>query len=403
VYRKLSLGRKRELLATLAAETFEKGELFFAQEDLEKRIVAYLRTLPPADVDEDIDGEAVLKAIEARHGILVERAHRIHAFAHLSFQEYFTAKYVVENNALARLLTVEHIRDRRWREVILQTASLLYNADAFFEHFYRALNDSVREDTKLLALLQWVDAKACPFAGDYKISAMREAYIYFALALDFASILDLDFDLDLVLELDLDHGLDHARDRACDRVNDLDLALDLARALTRIRARGLDLAHARKRARILSRARTRVYTSVSLPRLRVDACLVDAIYFTKIFRLANKYRGYVTKRIPTFVAYLQEVVVLAQQAGVPALAEALATIHIPDSNAPRRAWDTFALALNGALVHRDLHHKFVLSDAQVIKLEDYLEATQLLVECLALARVSDRAGIEARILQPPEG
>lgn len=85
VYRRLSLGRKRELLATLAADAFDRGEIFFPQEELEARIVTYLRTLPPADVDEDIDGEAVLRAIEAQHGILVERAHRIHAFAHLSF------------------------------------------------------------------------------------------------------------------------------------------------------------------------------------------------------------------------------------------------------------------------------------------------------------------------------
>ncbi|MBN2394433.1 MAG: hypothetical protein JXR84_27110 [Anaerolineae bacterium] len=87
---------------------------------------------------------------------------------------------------------------------------------------------------------------------------------------------------------------------------------------------------------------------------------------------------------------------------MPLLAEALATILVPDSGASRRAWDAFASALSGALAHHDLDHRFVLSDAQVTALEEYTEATELLVECLNLARVSDRAAIEARILRPPE-
>ena len=46
VYRGLSLGRKRQLLARVAAEFFERGEIFFRQGDLAQRVSAFLKNLP---------------------------------------------------------------------------------------------------------------------------------------------------------------------------------------------------------------------------------------------------------------------------------------------------------------------------------------------------------------------
>ncbi len=99
VYRKLSLGRKRKMLARIAAETFDDGDYFLLQRDLEQLIGTYLQTLGQADVADEVDPEVVLKAIEAQHGIFVQQAKRIYSFSHLTFQEYFTAKYIVDNEA----------------------------------------------------------------------------------------------------------------------------------------------------------------------------------------------------------------------------------------------------------------------------------------------------------------
>ncbi len=55
---------------------------------------AYLKGVPGL---EEPDGEVVLKAMEAQHGIFVERARRIHSFSHLTLQEYFAARYIVDN------------------------------------------------------------------------------------------------------------------------------------------------------------------------------------------------------------------------------------------------------------------------------------------------------------------
>ncbi|MEM7773736.1 MAG: NACHT domain-containing protein, partial [Cyanobacteria bacterium P01_A01_bin.37] len=94
VYKKLSLKRKEDLLSRLAFVTFERGDYFFKQQVVEQHIIDYIRNLPGANENQDslqVDGEDVLKAIEAQHGLLVERARGIYSFSHLTFQEYFTA------------------------------------------------------------------------------------------------------------------------------------------------------------------------------------------------------------------------------------------------------------------------------------------------------------------------
>jgi predicted NACHT family NTPase len=42
----------------------------------------------------------MLKAIEAQHGILIERARGIFSFSYLAFQEYFTARKIAANHNL---------------------------------------------------------------------------------------------------------------------------------------------------------------------------------------------------------------------------------------------------------------------------------------------------------------
>jgi len=133
VYRDLDVEHKKELLSQVAAIMFEWGDYFFEQDKIQQAIADYLRTLPNAITDRarlQWDSESVLKSIEAQHGLLVERARGIYSFSHLTFQEYFTARYFVESSgsqALEKL--TNHITEKRWREVFLLTAEMAKNAE----------------------------------------------------------------------------------------------------------------------------------------------------------------------------------------------------------------------------------------------------------------------------------
>ena len=92
-YRALSPKRKIELISRLAYETFSNGELFIPQKWLEDKIAHHLGTMPNMPAHTEIDGRLILKTIESQHGLLVERASRIYSYSHLTFQEYFAARY----------------------------------------------------------------------------------------------------------------------------------------------------------------------------------------------------------------------------------------------------------------------------------------------------------------------
>jgi hypothetical protein len=189
VYRKLSLGHKENMLARIAAETFEKKEYFIPQIELERLISNYIKNVPPHDTGEATDGEIILKAIEAQHGIFVERARGVYSFSHLTFQEYLTAKYIVANAEKGTLksLVKEHCTDNRWREVYLLTTSLLPDASPFIKTFRRGIHELLGNDEKLLALLIWVDKKSSSTRRERPLTQSRYRYLYMVASLLFVA------------------------------------------------------------------------------------------------------------------------------------------------------------------------------------------------------------------------
>ena len=128
VYRELTTKRKEGMLAQIAAETFDRAEYFIPGKTLARGFEAFLGRLP--NMPAEIDGEIVLRAIVAQHGLFMERAHGIYSFAHLTFQEYFTARYVVENEARGTLpRLIDQYANPRYREVFLLTC-LLYTSSS---------------------------------------------------------------------------------------------------------------------------------------------------------------------------------------------------------------------------------------------------------------------------------
>ncbi|MBE9127324.1 MULTISPECIES: NACHT domain-containing protein [unclassified Coleofasciculus] len=203
VYRVLTLPRKKELLSHLAAITFEKGDYFFEQDKIQQLIADYLDTLASASRDVrgerlsseelQLDSEAVLKAIETQHGLLVERARKIYSFSHLTFQEYFTARELTSHtqpDTWEKL--VSHISDKRWREVFLLTVGMLPNPDKLLLLMKQQVDGLVASDEKLQQFLMWVQEKSLSVNAPYKLAAVRAFYLGIAFARDLGITADLD-------------------------------------------------------------------------------------------------------------------------------------------------------------------------------------------------------------------
>lgn len=130
-YKALTVYKKETLFGFIAYETFGRNEQFFEKPYVENMINAYMSNLIPDDYHNDPD--VVLRSIESQHGLLVERAHRIYSFSHLTFQEYFVAHHIVRTKMGRGIhdIVKENIFSSRWSEVFSIVSSLLPDASEF--------------------------------------------------------------------------------------------------------------------------------------------------------------------------------------------------------------------------------------------------------------------------------
>jgi predicted NACHT family NTPase len=173
VYGKLDLEGRKALLTHVAKVSFEENRYFFKQEEIEKYIADYLRTLPHAQIDSlQRDSRAVLKSIVVQHGLVMERAPEIYSFSHLTFQEYFTAKWFCEPSNWEDL--IRHIIEKSWREVFLLTAMMVRYPDKLL-YLMQQKNENLVLDNQLQELLKLIKQKSDSFEGLAKKKAAIRA------------------------------------------------------------------------------------------------------------------------------------------------------------------------------------------------------------------------------------
>lgn len=430
-YGQLSLGRKRQMLAKIAYETFRAGHYFLPQRQLEDQLKAYLIHVPEMPEAVDIEPDKVLIDIIAQHGLFVEQAHQIFSFSHLTFQEYFAAKHIVDNASSGTLAElVCHATENRWREVFLLVSSLLPVGEPLFEQLLKVLVQPEMCSPKLITLLHQVNrATYYESLEKRKACAIRSSYLFLvqagtlahtqSFALDFTLTLNLHLTHVLLYVPDLIHSLALALDLplALDLALALDLPLDLAFALSR--ALNLDLAldlnldlgltFALTRAldSALNHAHTYNFDFVLKQDEDLDLWLdIALIVFANAARAVAAYPIEIRQRIARASPILQEILaataIMARRLRLHAVAAQLQYYLWPDASASDTDWKTFIAVLENILgQQRGFSLDWEFSRDQRQMLSNYLQCNLLFVECLGCAYVQDRAAVEDQILLPP--
>src|SRR5919199_3211498 len=358
VYRSLSLPHKIKLLSHIAATTFEDGNYFFEQSEIEQHIADYLTTLPEVSSDPEtrrLNSEAVLKAIEAQHGLLVERALGVYSFSHLTFQEYLTARNIVTSpdtatlrEALLRLSV--HITQPQWRGRVFLTVRFVGEAEPLLQMMKQQIDALMAGDPKLQEFLACICKKCQSLQTSYNPAAVRAFYF----------TLFLNRDLGLAVALD--------RNLARDLTPELTLDLELARAFSLVQS------------------------LIQHPNIQQILALGFALNLEKLLQRKSELDG--NQKRSHFTQAFQH---LKDQ--------------LPDLGNGRdyslQWWKTqgqaWAEQFRSMLVeYRQIGHGWQLTDLQVEVLKHYYQANQLLVDCLnSDCRYSSviRADIEATLFK----
>ena len=248
-YQQLSVSDKQKLLSYLAFRKFEQPDNFilFEQDEIQGYIAEHLEIEPE-------ESEAVLKAFEAHHGLLIEIANGIWSFSHLTFQEYFTAgkivtgcnPYAADDPILQGL--VSHLTEKRWREVLLLSVEMIKPADIRLQ-LMKQYTASLITNKEFQEFLGWVNEKSIQVETEgvtLPLTVIRA--FYFDLVLPHARginrnrkryiyhSIELDRHLNLALHytLPLDRGINCplAFTSNCTRAIDGEYALDIALNIT---------------------------------------------------------------------------------------------------------------------------------------------------------------------------
>ncbi|MBD2677251.1 MULTISPECIES: NACHT domain-containing NTPase [Nostoc] len=169
----LTLAIKKKVISQIAAINFDTENYFLSKEKILELIADYLQKLQL-----QLDNEAVLKAIEVEHGLLIERSQEIYSFSHLIFQKYFTARNNVENSQAQNWeYLVSHMTEKRWREVFLLTVNMLPNADEILQLMKQKIDLLVANDERLQYFLTWLHQKSSSVYTRHKAAAIRAFYL----------------------------------------------------------------------------------------------------------------------------------------------------------------------------------------------------------------------------------
>jgi hypothetical protein len=347
IYQGLHTELEELLLSEIAYTGFASNRLFFSQSEIVDQIKTFLAG--NLNAPQHLDGEAVLNAIAIQQGILVERAEDVFSFSHLTLQEYLTAQYI-DDHRLVEKLVIEHLTDKRWKEVFLLVAGVMRGGTDDLLLFMEREVQKYINTPKLQALLNWAEEVTVGSQGDYKPVGKRAVAIAIVIA--------------LALALALGKALVNTLSKCLINALHITNALDLDLLTTHI----LNLAVLKDFFNINANAHVPINT-------------IDFIFEIEKLQVFNQKLNFT--------------VLLTQLEALKA--------KIPDDKQPKQAHLAFAKKLIETLLNGlNLTPEMInLSKEEIKALENYLYANHLIIQCKeAAVRVSPATweGIEARML-----
>lgn len=358
IYHRPPLELKKQMFAHIAAKTFEGNEHVFEKRRLENRIVDYLKELNPSEETEDIDGEDVLKAIEAQHGIFVECAKDTYSFAHLSFQEYYAARYFLEDPVRRLPRLMKFVGDPRWREVFLLTAEMLDDADVFFELFVEMIDRFLARNVCLITFLLKIEKE--------------------------------------------NHKSFQERMFSLSRILDIAYYIYLHRAVN-------SLPGSREWSEVIYIAGVAGYYSLAFGRTQTHSISVSSVTESEIAHsIVQTSDDATTKAMGVLVASgppktyenYKLALDLSRKSGFESCHQSLENLRFPSEEASEEIWRGFSNSLMEIFKRSFRGEEYLFLKADVSKIGPYYNGVSLLGECLNVAYVSDRAAIEDQLLRP---
>jgi len=231
------------ILTEIAYKGFELRQNLFSLEEITEHIQTILSS---CTVDlQKLEVEFVLKVLQ-QMGICrltnLDTSVSL-VFSHITFQEYFVARYIY-NHGKVRQLVPNHLSDRRWQEVFLLLAGMMVgNTEELLLCIETQAFDYINTN-RLRDILDWLEQITINSTGNLKNVAKRIASLFLArprflselatalvltrmlgIARDLYETFDLSINFSKIFESDLSMSLAHALD--FDSETELNLTLQL--------------------------------------------------------------------------------------------------------------------------------------------------------------------------------
>lgn len=235
------------LLTEIAYKGFELRQTVLSFDEVREWIQTSLSNF--TGILQTLEFEFVLKAIQQLGicKIVASGSNYSFVFSHITFQEYFVARYIYNHNKVKHLVH-NHLRDRRWRQVFLFLAGMMLGNT---EELLLCIESQAAEyinTLKLRDILHWLEQINLSSNGNLKNIAKRIATLFVArprflaelapaltltkvlgVARDLYENFDSELNFDKIFAADLSLSLAHALD--FDSATEIGLAIQLCDSL----------------------------------------------------------------------------------------------------------------------------------------------------------------------------